>query len=137
MVCDFKRTSKEWICAKCGRRSPIKQNKQFMPTAKCRLPEFYNSNCNYIHNKRIKGVGDMLSELIRSIGYDYEPISSTRTALTYLNKRGIDWCSDNQSIILEWFKYECLLQNIIFIERPIKALIRLAIIKAKNQIIID
>lgn len=129
MLCDFARTNKQWVCKQCGRKSPI--NGQFMPTAKCRIPDFYHLKSNYINNKKIIGVGDTLSTIIKKIGFSYPPISSARTMLTFLNKKGIDWCEENQPTILEWFKYECKLNNIPFLEIIAKAILRLAIRKAK------
>lgn len=135
MLCNFQRINNLLICDRCGRKTLFKKRDKLFPTAKCRIPEHINFNLGYVNNKKIKGVGDMLSELIKKLDYSYPPIGSVRTKLTMLNKKGIDWCAKNQELIHDWFKYECAIQGIPLRNNIGRAIIRLAIIKAKNQVI--
>lgn len=132
MLCDFKKINNQWVCLKCGRKAPV-EKQQYMPSAKCRIPEYYYLTSNYIYNQKIKGVGDTLSEIVKKIGYNYSPISRARSKITYLNKRGIDWCEKNQNLILRWIKEECLEHKIQYLELPAKSILRLAIHKAKRD----
>lgn len=133
MICNFKQTEKEWVCSSCGRRVKRKKSQEFMPTAKCRIPENYKFKSRYIYNKKIKGVGDTISGIIKQIGYNYNPVGSGMSKITYLNKKGIDWCDKNQHLIYNWFKEECYLQGVVLLEKTARSIVRLAIIKAKNQ----
>lgn len=133
MLCDFSNVSKKWICKNCGRQVNINPPKKFMPSAKCRLPENYKFRSGYFKNKKLKGVGDTLSEIVRKMGYNYSTISKARAKITYLNKKGIDWCDKNQQIILIWLKEECIANRVQFLELIGKSIIRLAVRKAKNQ----
>lgn len=135
MLCDFSKINNKWICKNCGRNQAYQSNQKFMPIAKCRIPEDYYFRSQYIHNKKIKGVGDTLSEIINKIGYAYPNVSGARAKLTYMNKKGIDWCDQNQELIIKWIKEECTLYQIQFLELIAKAIVRLAIRKAKNQMI--
>lgn len=132
MLCDFKKINNQWICLKCGRKAPV-EKEQYMPSAKCRIPEYYHLTSNYIYNEKMKGVGDTLSVIIKKMGHNYQPISKARSKITFLNKMGIDWCDKHQNIILEWLREECTTQRIPFLELVAKSIIRLAIRKAKNQ----
>lgn len=136
MICDFVlRNEKEWICEKCGRRVTRYKSENFMPTAKCRIPDNYHMKSGYIGNKKIVGVGDYLARIFKQLGYSYRAVSSARAKINKLNSLGIDWCDQHQDIILLWIKDECLKQQVHFYSRPIRSIIRLAILKAKNQVI--
>ena len=131
MICDFTKRSNKFICKKCGRN--IDYKKGTIPTAKCRLPEDYKFRSGYLHGKKLMGVGDTLSNIISKMGYGYSPISRARAKITYLNKKGIDWCEQNQDVILIWLKEECVANRIQFLDLIGKSIIRLAIKKAKTQ----
>lgn len=130
MICDFTKKGGKFICKRCGRNETYKKN--HIPTAKCRVSDNYKFQSGYIHNKKLKGVGDALSGIIKQMGYGYSPISKARAKITYLNKKGIDWCEANQKIILYWIKEECVHYNIQYLELLAKSILRLAIRKAKN-----
>lgn len=134
MLCNFVQINDQLICEQCGRKVQFKKD-GFFPTAKCRVPNQLNLKLGYIYNKKTKGVGDTLSSLIKKLDFSYPPIGSARAKLTMLNKKGIDWCSHNQDLIHDWLKYECAIQGIALKKNIGRALIRLAIIQAKNQII--
>lgn len=133
MLCDFVAKNSKWICQKCGRQANKTNDEEFMPTAKCRIPEKYYFNSGYINNLKIKGVGDMISIIIKKLGYSYNPLGTARLKLTYLNNKGIDWCDKNQDLIYNWLKEECILNNLVLLPMAGRAIVRLAIIKAKNQ----
>ena len=128
---------KEWICKRCGRRTEfggaIKEDS--MPIAKCRIPDdyFLTQNCGYIGAFKLKGIGDILLEIFKTLGYTINTISSERTFLTYLNKMGIEWCSKNRGGIAEWLKAESNRRGLAILPSTINAIVRLAIIKAKKQ----
>lgn len=131
MICDFTQKGDKFICKKCGRN--IKYKTGIFPTAKCRLPEDYKFRSGYLHSQKLIGVGDTLSNIISKMGYGYSSMSRARAKITYLNKKGIDWCEQNQNIILLWLKEECIEKRIQFLDKIGKSLIRLAIKKAKTQ----
>lgn len=131
MICDFTKRGDKLICKKCGRNMDYK--KGGISTAKCRLPEDYKFRSGYLHNKKLMGVGDTLANIISKIGYGYSPVSRARAKITYLNKKGIDWCEQNQDVILIWLKEECVANRIQFLDLIGKSIIRLAIKKAKTQ----
>ena len=134
MLCDFTMVSNQWICTKCGRIAKYNSKESYMPTAKCRMPQDYNAfRSGYIHNEKMIGVGDALSSIIKKIGYNYPSVGKARAKITYLNKQGIEWCENHKELILEWLKQECVLYKIQFLELLGKAIIRLAIKKAKQQ----
>ena len=134
MLCNFVQINDKLICENCGRKTVLKKD-SFYPTAKCRIPEHINLKLGYVYNKKTKGVGDTLSELIKKLDYSYPPIGSVRAKLTMLNKQGIDWCDKNQELIHDWVKYECAIQGIPLKNNIGRAIIRLAIKQAKNQVI--
>lgn len=137
MFCEYKKMAKEWICKRCGRRTPfgdgIKEDS--MPIAKCRIPDdyFLTQNCGYIGSFKLKGVGDMLLELVEKLGYKVPRVSTQRTFITYLNTQGIEWCSENRDRIIKWLKAESDRTGTNILPSTITALVRLAIIKAKTQ----
>ncbi len=132
MLCNFKNINNSLICDRCGRKTAAK-NSTYFPTARCRVPEHIGLKLGYIFNKKIKGVGDTLSSLIKQLDYTYPYSGPARAKLTMLNKKGIDWCDKNQDLIYGWLQHECAIQGIVLKKSIGKALIRLAIIKAKNQ----
>lgn len=132
MFCEFKHIQNKWICSKCGRITPYK-NEQYMPTAKCRLPEFYYLKSKFVNNYETKGVGDCLLNIFKKMNHNVPVLSRARAKITCLNNKGIEWCSRNQLTILEWIKEECSLYNIPFSKKLFMSIIRLSIYKAKNQ----
>jgi hypothetical protein len=137
MFCEYKKMHKEWICKRCGRRTEfggaIKEDS--MPIAKCRIPDdyFMTQNCGYIGAFKLKGVGDILLDLFKNLGYTINPISPERTFATYLNKRGIDWCSRNRDGVVEWLKAESNRRGLTILPSTLKAIVRLSILKARQQ----
>lgn len=137
MFCEYKKMHKEWICKRCGRRTEfggaIKEDS--MPIAKCRIPDdyFMTQNCGYIGAFKLKGVGDILLELFKNLGHTINPFSRERTFITYLNKKGIEWCSVHRNSIAEWLKAESNHRGLSILPSTINAIVRLAIIKAKQQ----
>lgn len=130
MICSFTKINNYWICKECGRQSIVEASDTFAPVAMCRIPEDYRINqSHYLFEMKIKGVGDHLSTIFKQMGYSYEPISKTRTRITFLNKRSAKWCQENQHIIYSWIAQECKERNISFIPKVVYAIIRLAIIK--------
>jgi len=132
MICDFTEIGKSLICRNCGRRIPITKDLGF-PMAKCRIPEHYRRRSRYLNNYKTMGVGDMLGEIIKKIGYSYQPYSRSRTRLTLLNTIGIDWCEKNKRIIAAWIQSEAARRNIMVSNALSMALVRLAIRQTKNQ----
>jgi hypothetical protein len=137
MFCEYKKMTKEWICKRCGRRTPfggaIKEDS--MPIAKCRIPEnyFLTQNCGYIGSIKLKGVGDTLAETLENLGYAINKISRHGAFITRLNTNGIEWCSENIGSIVEWLRAENNLMGHSILPSTIKAIVRLAIKKAKLQ----
>lgn len=136
MFCEFTKLQEhKWICKRCGRIAPIGKS-SFSPVAKCRLPENYHlAQQSYVQNVKIKGVGDFLAEIIKKIGYSYHPNGRSKARLTFLNKRGIDWCDKHQDLIAEWINDEGPRIRLELHSKILKPLIRLAIFKARNQTI--
>ena len=133
MLCSFELINKSAICNRCGRSINFDKNSKFLPVAKCRVPEHVGLKLGYLYNKKIKGVGDTLAIFIKKLNYSYPNLGSARAKLTMLNKKGINWCDLNKDLIYLWLLEECAIQGIVLQPKIGKALIRLAIIKAKNQ----
>ena len=133
MFCNYTKKNNKWICKTCGRITPVTEDMKYMPMAKCRVPEGYKALSDYVHNFKLKGVGDCISEIVKKLGYEYPRAGSTRFILTKLNTMGIDWCKRNQDLICSWFKHELDMHNIEYRPVAIKAIVRLAVINASNQ----
>ena len=133
MLCDFQKKNRQWICVNCGRKTEVLDTDKLAPTALCRIPEQYKANSNYIFNMRLSGVGDNIAKIMKNLGYTYSPMSDARARITFLNKRSVAWCHKNKHIIYDWIKQECTQRNIPFVPSAVKAIIRLAMIRAYNQ----
>ena len=131
MLCDFDKTNKEWICKNCGRRAKIESSQQYMPTAKCRIPENYRSK-NSLLTKTKKGVGNSLSEILKKINIDYDPMSVARRKIMFLNNKSSEWCYENIDLILKLMKEEAIKKRIPYVESQFLAIIRLAIIRSNT-----
>lgn len=121
------------LCKKCGRTTQPDPKEKLFPVARCRVPTNYKYRSGYINNKKILGVGDMLAKLIKKIGYEYPSMGKIRARLTFLNKRSIGWCEKHQRILYLWLKEAASEQGVYLIPSVGKAIIRLAIMNAKNQ----
>lgn len=133
MLCDFTEiNNNNLICKRCGRKLGINQGMKF-PSAKCRIPENYNVYSGYLGKTKIKGLGDILSDIIKKMGYDYQPIGKVRARLTFLNKRSLEWCEKNKIVILRWLQEECKNRSIPIRNKIMQAIVRLAIKKVKYQ----
>lgn len=133
MFCNFIKINSDWICDRCGRKVPINQKKDFMPSAKCRLPEFYHLKSRYIYNYQTKGVGDFLLDIFKKLNHGIPSLCTARAKATYLNNKGIEWCEENQKTILAWIQQECITYKVTFLEKVFSGILRLAIRKAKSQ----
>ena len=129
MLCQFTQVANKWICKRCGRISSVEETDKFSPSAKCRIPDNYHLQSNYIWNQRINGVGDTLSAIFKQLGFKYSPMGDARARITFLNKRSINWCRKHSDVIYSWIKEECDNKNIPINKKLGHALIRLAIIK--------
>lgn len=132
MLCNFKKINDKWICEQCGRINKARSD-GYMPSAKCRLPEFYHVQSKFIGNQQIMGVGDFLLSIVKKLNHNIPSLSRARSKITYLNNKGIDWCESHQSAIIEWIKEECSTYKVQYAEKLFKAILRLAIYKAKTQ----
>jgi len=128
MLCDFEQIGNTWICTRCGRTAPFNYQQKHAPTAACRVPSVFTSQ--FLDNVQIMGVGDALARIIKNMGFNYEPVSQARSKITYLNKKGIDWCREHQDVIVDWIMEEAP-QN-MYGRRPLKSLVRLAIRRANR-----
>lgn len=138
MLCSFKKMKTEWICENCGRRLSFTAVGEDRPiSAKCRIPNNFikienRSIINELFDKEIDGVGSKLSEILSKIGIKYQTNCECSSKIKLLNKKGIIWCKNNMSTILEWMNDEAKKKNIPFIESAAKAILRLAIIKTNK-----
>ena len=132
MLCDFTRlSSSRIICTNCGRQTNHSDSSKFFPVATCRIPETYDYS-KYRDGKKKKEMGDFLSEIIQTLGYSYDTVSSERTRITYLNKKGLLWAQKHQDIIVQWIIEECPKRNITPLPKLFAAIVRLAIRRAKK-----
>lgn len=129
MLCDLHQIGNTWICKRCGRKVPFNYAQKYAPTASCRVPEVYSTQ--YVDNVKIEGVGDTLSKIIKRLGFSYEPISQARSKITYINKRGIEWCSNHQEIIVDWMMEEAPKNT--YSRKAFRSIVRLAIKEARSQ----
>lgn len=132
MLCEFTQIGEQdIICVNCGRRAQHDHSKKFFPVAKCRIPETYDYQ-KYKNGKRNKEVGDFLSDLLRGFGYEYDPISSGRTRITFLNAKGLRWAEKHQHIIVSWLSEESAKKQIPVLPKLFAALVKLAIRRTKQ-----
>jgi len=131
MVCDFTKVGKYLICKKCGRK--LDEASVTRPVAVCRIPPSYRVNSKYIYNDKMKGLGDYLSQIFKTMGYDYPTLGKVRARLTFLNKRSLTWCRNNQDIIASWIKDECKNREIDILPSVARSIVRLGILKTYSQ----
>lgn len=134
MLCKFKKLNHDIICERCGRKISHAQNKPFI-SAKCRLPEKYitdQKNIYYQRKKIYPGIGSCLLMLLGKLNVHYDQLSTAKSKANYLDKQGIDWCENNQDIILGWIKEESNNKNITYNPKLAKILLRLAIKQSKH-----
>jgi hypothetical protein len=134
MLCSFVKTPKEFICENCGRRVKLDSNIK-NPTAQCRIKQKIKlvTTPQYQHQPVIfkTGVGTILENLFKKIGINHVQQCDCSSKFHLLNKKGIIWCETNIETILQWIKAESKEQNIPFAPKTARALVRLAIKKAK------
>lgn len=134
-LCSFIKTSKELICENCGRRIKLDNDIKNPITAQCRVKQKIKKAITPQYQDQaiiIKdGVGTMLENLLKKIGINYTHQCSCSSKIHLLNKKGVEWCENNADTILKWIRAESQEKNIPFAPKTAKALLRLAIKKAK------
>jgi hypothetical protein len=78
------------------------------------------------------GVGSELKRLLGRLGIEPTPHCSCQKRAAMMDKRGIDWCEQNASEIIGWLREESLKRGLPFIELAARALLKLAIARARR-----
>lgn len=79
------------------------------------------------------GPGTELKALLSKVGITSTPTCSCNARANHMDIQGIQWCRDNEELILEWLKEEAEKRNLPFIAFGAKMLIRRAIKNAEKK----
>ena len=93
--------------------------------AKYRSPQPKSSALSY-------GPGAELKALLSKIGITSSPTCSCNAKAKAMDERGIAWCEENVETICDWLQEEATKRKLPFVRLAGKALIHLAIRRAKK-----
>lgn len=80
------------------------------------------------------GPGTILSKMISSLGIKSSPTCSCKKHALEMNDKGIEWCEQNISTIVDWLKEESSKRKIPFIESVAILVIKRAIRQSKRAL---
>jgi hypothetical protein len=78
------------------------------------------------------GVGTELKALLSKVGITASPTCSCNTKAEIMNRQGISWCEENVETICDWLQEEATKRKLPFVRLAGKALIHVAIRRAKR-----
>jgi hypothetical protein len=78
------------------------------------------------------GPGTELKKLLSKIGITASPTCSCNAKAKVMDERGIAWCEDNTETICDWLQEEATKRKLPFVRLAGKALIHMAIRRAKK-----
>jgi len=78
------------------------------------------------------GVGTELKKLLSYIGIRATPNCSCNQKAKVMDKKGIEWCEENEKIILDWLEEEAKKRRLPFLRFGAKKILKLAISRAKK-----
>ena len=80
------------------------------------------------------GVGTEVKKLLARIGIVASPTCKCNKRAEFMNIKGILWCEQNMSEIVGWLREEAEARKLPFVDFAGKALVKMAIKKAKKNI---
>lgn len=92
------------------------------------------SHLNYPRDRRKGYPGHELKKLLAKIGIHATPNCSCTARANAMDKRGVAWCEENVETICDWLQEEATKRKLPFLRVAGKALINLAIRRAKKNI---
>ena len=81
-----------------------------------------------------EGVGTELKSLLSMFNIQASPNCSCLKRAKIMNENGVDWCENNQDIILDWLKEEALKRKLPFFRYAAKKMLHLAISRTKHKV---
>ena len=81
-----------------------------------------------------EGVGTELKSLLSMFNIQSSPNCSCLKRAKIMNDNGLDWCENNQNIILDWLKEEALKRKLPFFRYAAKKMLHLAIYRTKHKV---
>ena len=130
-MCSFVRLKDKWLCRNCGRKADLEENSSYAPSAKCRIPVDYTKNNSLINPQ--SNLCRELSQLAKELGLEYSANSIARYKINFLNRKSIEWCRNNLTLILSLIREETDRRRIPYAEKQFKAIIRLALMRASKR----
>jgi hypothetical protein len=80
-----------------------------------------------------QGPGTELKALLSKVGITSTPTCSCNARAAEMNRQGVQWCKDNEELILGWLKEEAEKRNLPFVKLGAKMLLRRAIYNAEKK----
>ena len=80
------------------------------------------------------GVGTEVKKLLAKIGIVASPTCKCNQRAGVMNHQGIEWCEQNVDLIVGWLREEAQKRKLPFVDLAGKALVKLAIKRAKKNI---
>jgi hypothetical protein len=84
-------------------------------------------------NKPELGVGAELSKILSILGFKVTENCSCKQRAKVMNWLGLEWCQNNQKIILGWLEQEAKNRKVPFIQPVVKLLLKKAINNYKKR----
>jgi len=78
------------------------------------------------------GPGSQLKKFLSRIGITATPTCSCNARAQHMDKMGVEWCEQNEDLIVSWLKEEAGKRNLPFIDWPARMLVRKSISAAKK-----
>lgn len=77
-----------------------------------------------------EGVGTELKKILSWLNINASPNCSCNLKAKAMNENGIEWCRNNQNIIIDWLREEAETRKLPFITYVVKKIVKLAIHRA-------
>ncbi len=89
---------------------------------------------NFPRYKEVPGVGTEVKKLLAKIGIVASPTCKCNQRAEVMNFEGIEWCEQNIDLIISWLREEAKNRNLPFVDIAGRALVKMAIKRAKKNI---
>lgn len=80
------------------------------------------------------GVGTELSKILSLLGFKITDKCSCKQRARVMNWLGLEWCENNQKIILAWLEQEAKNRKVFYVEAAAKLLLKKAINNYKKSL---
>lgn len=97
-------------------------------------PENYHALVAKYRSPPASGPGAELKKLLSKIGITSSPSCSCNNRAKTMDEKGIQWCEENVETICDWLQEEAAKRKLPFVRLAGKAIINLAIRRAKKNI---